>query len=96
MNISNSISEFNVRSIDGLRIEKIYTWPRYRQAAVERTNPVESDIIQNSIQVLLPKDERDELIRFYTETKNDSLYTPNGKNYAANFAIVGTLFDALV
>ena len=96
MNISNSMTAFNVRSIDGLRSEQIYVWPRYGQTTIERTNPIESDFIQNSIQVSLPREERDELIRSYIENKNDSLYTPNGKNYAASFAIVGTLFDALV
>ena len=96
MNISNSMSEFNVRSIDGLHSAKIYTWPNYRQASIERINPVEPDNIQKSIQVLLPKEERDELIRSYIENKNDSFYTPNGKNFAASFAVVGTLFDALV
>ena len=96
MNISNSVSALNFASIHGLRNEKIYAWPNYGQASVERINPIESDILQNSIQVLLPKHERDEFIRAFMEDKSNSSYTPNGKNFAANFAIVGSLFDAVV
>jgi hypothetical protein len=101
MNISSSISEFNVSSLDGVRGAKIYAWPGYRQAAVEKISPTELDIHKSAIQILLPKEERDEVIRSFIESKNlenknDSLYTSNGKNYAASFAVAGTLFSALV
>jgi len=96
MNISNAVSALNFASIDGLRNERIYAWPNYRQASIERINPLEADVLQNSIQVLLPKNERDEIIRSFIEDKSNSSYTPNGKNFAANFAIVGSLFDAVV
>jgi len=96
MNISNSISELNFPSVGGVGSAKIYAWPNYRQASVERVNPVELDVFQNSIQVLLPKEEREEIARSFMETKNESFYTPNGKNFAAGFAVVGTLFDAII
>ena len=69
------------------------------QVPVGAANSTDSDVLQNGIQVLLPQQEREEMIRSHIENfeaKNDFLYTPNGKNYAANFAIVGSLFDALV
>lgn len=100
MNISNAISEFNVSSVGG-RSAKIYAWPAYSQAAIGKINPIELDIHKSTIQVSLPQDEREKIISSFLESKNlenknDSLYTSNGKNYAANFAIVGTLFSALV
>ena len=96
MNISNSISELNFSSISGVHGAKIYAWPGYRQSPIEKISPTELDINRSGIEVLLPKNERDEMVRSFLESKNDSLYTANGKNYAASFAIVGTLFSALV
>jgi len=99
MNISRAVSELNFSPID--RSAKVYAWSPYRQSAIEKISPLELDIHQSSIQVLLPQEERNEIINSFLESKNlenknDSLYTSNGKNYAANFAIVGSLFSALV
>jgi len=101
MRISGAVSGLNFPPIDGVRGAKVYAWTPYRQSAIEKTNPIEFDIHRSAIQVLLPKEERNEIISSFLESKNlenknDSLYTSNGKNYAANFAVVGSLFSALV